>query len=279
MTDRLLFVHAHPDDESIMTGATMAHYVRRGHDVTLLTCTLGEEGEILVPGLAGLAAERADQLGGYRIAELAAAMRALGVRDHRFLGGAGRFRDSGMLGSPTNDHPRAFWRAAKDDDAFAVAVDAAAQVIRELRPAAVITYDPDGGYGHPDHIMAHRVTMAAVRAAQPDWQVPRVFWTADPDSVLDREVASVAAEPGVPFAADRSQLRFGVPDALVTTTVEAGDALEAKRTALRAHATQLSVWKGFYALSNGLGRVVSGTEYFRAAPGYPAPAHDLLGAA
>ena len=273
--DRLLFVHAHPDDESITTGATMAHYARRGVEVTLLTCTLGEEGEILVPELAGLGAAHADQLGGYRIGELAVAMRALGVRDHRFLGGAGRFRDSGMLGSSTNDHPRAFWRAAKDDEVFAAAVDAAAEVIRELRPAAVVTYDPDGGYGHPDHVMAHRVTMAAVAAVP----VPRVFWTADPDSVLDLDVTAVAAAPEVPFVADRAQFGFGVPDDLVTTAVDAGDALGAKRAALQAHATQLAVCDGFYALSNGLGRVVSGTEYFRAAPGYPAPAHDLLGAA
>ena len=273
--DGLLLVHAHPDDESITTGATMAHYAALGVDVTLLTCTMGEEGEILVPELAGLEAAQADQLGGYRIAELAAAMRALGVRDHRFLGGAGRFRDSGMLGSPTNDHPRAFWRAAKDDDVFAAAVDAAAQVIRECRPAVVVTYDPQGGYGHPDHIMAHRVTMAAVAAVP----VPRVFWTADPDSVLDRDVAAVAAEPGLPFAADRAQLHFGVADHLVTTTVDAGDAVAAKRAALQAHATQVAVHGDFYALSNGLGRVVSGTEHFRAAPGYPAPAHDLFGAA
>ena len=278
----LLLVHAHPDDESITTGASMAHYARRGVPVTLVTCTLGEEGEILVPELAGLAAGQADQLGGYRVAELTAAIRALGVTDHRFLGGAGRFRDSGMLGTPANDHPRAFWRASKDDDLFAEAVGALAAVIREARPAAVVTYDPDGGYGHPDHVLAHRVTMAAVVAAADgpgeSWAVPRVFWTADPDSVLDLDVAAVAAEEGAPFAADRAQLSFGVPDALVTTVVEAGDAgVAAKRAALQAHATQVSVWGRFYALSNRLGRVVSATEYFRAAPGYPAPAHDLVG--
>lgn len=277
----LLLVHAHPDDETITTGATMAHYAARGVPVTLVTCTLGEEGEILVPELAGLAAGQADQLGGYRVAELAAAMRALGVTDHRFLGGAGRFRDSGMLGSPANDHPRAFWRAAKDDDLFAEAVDALATVIREVRPAAVVTYDPNGGYGHPDHVLAHRVTTAAVVAAAggpgDPWSVPRVFWTADPDRVLDADVQAVAADAAVSFVADRSQLTFGVPDDLVTTVVHAGDALAAKRAALQAHATQVSVSGRFYALSNQLGRVVSGTEHFRAAPGYPAPAHDLVG--
>ncbi len=108
---RLLLVHAHPDDETIGTGATMAHYAAAGAQVTLVTCTLGEEGEVLVPELALLAAGHADQLGGWRIAELAAAMAELGVTDHRFLGGAGRFRDSGMMGDPANGKPRAFWRA------------------------------------------------------------------------------------------------------------------------------------------------------------------------
>ena len=281
--DRLLLVHAHPDDESITTGATMAHYARLGVPVTLVTCTLGEEGEILVPALAGLEAGRADQLGGYRVGELSAAMAALGVRDHRFLGGAGRFRDSGMLGTPANDHPRAFWRAAEDDSVFAEAVAELVAVIREVRPTVVVTYDENGGYGHPDHVLAHRVTTAAVGAAAGPtgdgeaWTVHRVFWTADPVSVLDRDAAAVAAAADVPFTAERAQLTFGVPDESVTTVVDAGDAVGAKRAALLAHATQISVAGYFYALSNGLGRVVSGREYFRAAPGRPAPADDLFG--
>ena len=102
---RLLLVHAHPDDETINNGATMARYVAEGASVTLLTCTLGEEGEILVPELEQLAADQADQLGGYRIWELRAAMAALGVTDFRFLGGPGRYRDSGMMGTPANENP------------------------------------------------------------------------------------------------------------------------------------------------------------------------------
>ena len=108
---RLLLVHAHPDDESIGTGATMAKYAAEGARVTLVTCTLGELGEIIPPELAALAPERDDQLGGYRIGELNAACQALGVTDHRFLGGPGRWRDSGMIGTPGNDDPRAFWQA------------------------------------------------------------------------------------------------------------------------------------------------------------------------
>src|SRR5690349_21302000 len=114
---RLLLVHAHPDDESIATGATMAKYAAEGASVTLVTCTLGELGEIIPPDLAHLAADRDGGLGQYRIGELAAACAALGVTDHRFLGGAGRWRDSGMMGEPTNDDPRCFWRADVEEAA------------------------------------------------------------------------------------------------------------------------------------------------------------------
>src|SRR5205823_11174109 len=106
------------------------------------------EGEILGPALSQLASDQADQLGGYRVSELAAAMSILGVSDHRYLGGAGRFRDSGMMGTPANDHPRAFWRAAKDPAVFDAAVAAAVEVIREQRPQVLVTYDENGQYGH-----------------------------------------------------------------------------------------------------------------------------------
>src|ERR1700759_4588798 len=96
---RMVVVHAHPDDEVLNTGATMAMYAHQGVQITLVTCTLGEEGEILVPELADLAADRTDGLGRYRITELDAAMQALGVSDHRFLGGPGKYRDSGMMGT------------------------------------------------------------------------------------------------------------------------------------------------------------------------------------
>src|SRR4051795_220087 len=144
---RLLLVHAHPDDEAINNGATMARYVAEDVQVTLLTCTLGEEGEVLVPELAQLAADQADQLGGYRIGELAAAMAALGVTDHRFLGGPGRYRDSGMMGVESNKRPDCFWQADLDEAAAHLVA-----VARETRPDVLVTYDENGGYGHPDHI-------------------------------------------------------------------------------------------------------------------------------
>src|SRR6201992_1797882 len=105
-TPRLLFVHAHPDDESLSNGATIAHYVARGAQVRVVTCTLGEEGEGIGHRWAELAFERADQLGGYRIGELTAALRALGIGEPIYLGGAGRWRDSGMGGTPARPQPR-----------------------------------------------------------------------------------------------------------------------------------------------------------------------------
>src|SRR3954453_19081633 len=201
---RMLLVHAHPDDESINNGATMARYVAEGTQVTLLTCTLGEEGEVLVPELAQLAADQADQLGGFRISELTAAMAALGGTDFRWLGGAGRYRDSGMMGTPANQNPRAFWNADLEE-----AAAHAVAVVREVRPQVVVTYDENGGYGHPDHIQAHRVAMRAVEvAADPQfhpelgepWQVAKVYWCALPRSVVGRGIGALAGGGGAsPF--------------------------------------------------------------------------------
>lgn len=267
---RLLLVHAHPDDESIATGATMAHYAATGAAVTLLTCTLGEEGEILVPELAQLAAGEADQLGGLRIAELAEAMRALGVADHRYLGGPGRFRDSGMMGTAANEHPRAFWRAATDREVFAAAVAAAVEVIREVRPQVLVTYDDNGDYGHPDHIMAHRVATAAVQAAADPsygtaapWQVTKFYWTAVPKSVLRMGVEALKDSPVNFGVASVDDLPFGVDDQLVTTTIDGSGHGAAKMAALAAHRTQISVDGVFFALSNMLGREILATEHFR----------------
>ena len=267
----MLLVHAHPDDETIGSGATMAYYAALGAQVTLLTCTLGELGEILVPELAGLASDRADQLGGYRIAELAAAMRALGVTDHRFLGGAGSWRESGMMGTPGNDDERAFWRCAEDAVAFDRAVDQAVAVIREVRPHVLVTYDENGGYGHPDHIMAHRVAMAAAERAATDggggapWEIEKIYWTAMPRSVIQQGIDALKAAGHEDFFGVESadDLPFGNDDAEVTTAIDAGVFGAAKAEAMRAHATQISVDGPFFALSNNIGHEVLGTEYFR----------------
>ena len=270
---RLLLVHAHPDDETITTGATMARYVAEGAHVTLITCTLGEEGEVLVPELAQLAADQADQLGGYRIGELAAALAHLGVTDHRWLGGAGHHRDSGMIGTPPNDHPRAFWNADLDE-----AVASAVAVVREVRPQVVVTYDENGGYGHPDHVQAHRVAMAAVDAAadpgyRPElgavWTVSKVYWACTPVSVVRRGAEALAAAT-TPF--ESGELPAGLPDELVTTAVDGSAWHGHKAAAMRAHATQLSVHEPFFALSNNLGQQLLSTEFFQLVRGRRGPA-------
>ena len=186
---RLLLVHAHPDDESIGQGATMARYVAEGAGVTLVTCTAGEMGEILVPELEHLAADRDDGLGEHRRGEIADAMEALGVTDHRWLGGFGKYRDSGMQWhadgyaiAADTIHDNAFWAA----DLTAAANDLV-EVVREVRPQVLVTYDEFGGYGHPDHIKAHRVAMyAAQLAAVPSyrrdlgepWEIAKIYWGA-----------------------------------------------------------------------------------------------------
>src|SRR5689334_14240309 len=186
---RLLLVHAHPDDESINNGATMARYAAEGRGVTLVTCTLGEEGEVLVPSLAHLASDKDDTLGKHRIGELDAAMEALGVTDHRILGGPGRFRDSGMAWDETGHAKPAdevrddtFWRADLTEAATLLA-----EIIREVRPQVLVTYDEFGNYGHPDHIQAHRVaTYAASLAAVPSYRpdlgeahdIDKIYWGA-----------------------------------------------------------------------------------------------------
>ncbi|MEV0000806.1 N-acetyl-1-D-myo-inositol-2-amino-2-deoxy-alpha-D-glucopyranoside deacetylase [Micromonospora sp. NPDC050980] len=272
---RLLLVHAHPDDESIGTGATMAHYAAAGAHVTLVTCTLGEEGEIHVPALAGLAAAEADQLGGYRIGELAAACAALGVTDHRFLGGAGRYRDSGMMGLATNDHPRAFWRADLDSAAGHLL-----EVIREVRPQVVVTYDPNGFYGHPDHIQAHRVAMRGVELAAAEGIAPaKVYWTAMPRSVLDAGLESFTGSSDNPFAGieDVADLPFGTPDAQIAARVDATDRHAAKEAAMRAHATQIPADSWLYSIAGNFGAEFMGVEFFTLAVGAKGPGSGPYG--
>src|SRR5271165_6727830 len=223
---RLLLVHAHPDDESIGTGATMAKYAAEGAQVSLVTCTLGELGEVIPPSLAHLAAEAEDRLGEYRIGELAAACAALGVTDHRFLGGPGRWRDSGMMGTPGNDDPRCFWRADVDQAARALL-----DVIGEVRPQVMVTYDANGFYGHPDHIQAHRVACRAFQQAT-DLGLAKFYATA------------------------------GLDASGVTTEIDATAYFDAKLAAMRAHATQITVDAPFFALSNQIRHRACGVEYY-----------------
>jgi N-acetyl-1-D-myo-inositol-2-amino-2-deoxy-alpha-D-glucopyranoside deacetylase len=265
----ILFVHAHPDDETIGTGATMAAYAAAGAHVTLVTCTLGEEGEIHVPALAALAADQADQLGGYRIAELAAACAALGVADHRFLGGAGRYRDSGMMGLATNAAPRAFWSADLDEAAGALL-----EVIREVRPQVAVTYDSNGFYGHPDHIQAHRVTMRAVELAAAEGIAPaKVYWTALPRELIQAGMREFGDSADNPFAGVDSadELPFGTPSAELAARVDAHGFAEAKGAAMRAHATQIPDNSWLFSVAGNFGAEFMGVEYYRLAVGERGP--------
>ncbi|MFJ7195129.1 MULTISPECIES: N-acetyl-1-D-myo-inositol-2-amino-2-deoxy-alpha-D-glucopyranoside deacetylase [unclassified Streptomyces] len=272
MTDhparRLLLVHAHPDDESINNGATMAKYAAEGAQVTLVTCTLGEEGEVIPPSLARLAADRDDTLGPYRRGELDAAMKELGVTDHRLLGGPGRFRDSGMMGAEQNHRPGAFW-AADVDDAAGHLVD----VIRSVRPQVLVTYDPDGGYGHPDHIQAHRVAMrAADLAADPAYRagsgaphhIAKIYWNRVPRTVAEEGFARLraTAPDAFPGIAAIDDVPGVVDDSRITTQIDGAAHAAAKSAAMRAHVTQIAVDGPFFALSNDLGQPVFTTEYY-----------------
>jgi N-acetyl-1-D-myo-inositol-2-amino-2-deoxy-alpha-D-glucopyranoside deacetylase len=252
----------------------MAHYAAAGARVTLVTCTLGEEGEIHVPALAGLAAAEADQLGGYRIAELHAACAALGVTDHRFLGGAGRYRDSGMMGTPANEHARAFWAADLDEAARALV-----EVIRETRPQVAVTYDPNGFYGHPDHIQAHRVTMRAVELAAAEGIAPsKVYWTAVPRSVIEAGIEEFGGSSNNPFeGVELDDLPFGTPDSDIAARVDGHEQAEAKVTAMRAHATQIPDTSWLFSIAGNFGSEFMGVEYFQLAVGNKGPGTGTYG--
>jgi N-acetyl-1-D-myo-inositol-2-amino-2-deoxy-alpha-D-glucopyranoside deacetylase len=267
---RVLLVHAHPDDETITNGATMAKYAADGALVTLVTCTLGEEGEVIPPELARLAADRDDALGAYRIGELAAAMAELGVTDHRFLGGPGRYRDSGMMGVAQNDHPGCLWQADLDEAAGHLA-----DVILDVRPQALVTYDDNGGYGHPDHIQAHRITLRGWElAAERGHRADRVYEICTPRSVVEAGFARLAeAGKDFPFAgvATVDDVPGVVDDALVTVAVDGSAYAEHKTAAMRAHASQIAVDGPFFALSNDLGQPFFTTECYRQVRGEPVP--------
>lgn len=279
---RLLLVHAHPDDESIGQGATMAKYVAEGRGVTLVTCTAGEMGEILVPELEHLAADREDGLGLHRQGELADAMRELGVTDHRFLGGFGTYRDSGMKWhedghavAADDVHANAFWHA----DLTAAATHLV-EVIREVRPQVLVTYDEFGGYGHPDHIQAHRVAMyAAQLAAVPSyrrdlgepWEIAKIYWGAMSESRMRaglrslREAGDTTTFEGMD--PDGPLPPFVTSDENLAAMVDAQEFHSHKMAALAAHKTQITTDGPFFALSNNVGATAWGIEYYRLAKG------------
>ncbi|HET8988864.1 MAG TPA: N-acetyl-1-D-myo-inositol-2-amino-2-deoxy-alpha-D-glucopyranoside deacetylase [Humibacillus sp.] len=285
---RLLFVHAHPDDESLTCGIAMAHHVARGDEVHVLTCTLGEEGEVIPPALASLEASPDDALGPHRHAELAEALRRVGATMHVL--GAGpdrlsRYRDSGMVGSAAAARPEAFTAADLDEAAGLVV-----ELIARVRPDVVVTYDEHGGYGHPDHVQTHRVTRRALQL-MPDHLLPsRAYEILTPESWAYEDRAWLrSADP----AAYRSEQWWReharrrdasgeqpwplvlpgdddpyppsvVADALVTHVVHDDAARAVKNDALRAHVTQvLVVSDDVHALSNLVATRTTAREGFR----------------
>lgn len=272
---RLLLVHAHPDDETINNGATMAKYVHEGYGVALVTCTRGEEGEILVPELANAASDKEDRLAEIREHELAEALRALGVTKHWYLGAPDkRYRDSGMMGAPQNSRSDVFWSADVLE-----AADALADFIVEFKPHVLITYDEFGGYGHPDHIQAHRVAMKAAEiSVERGWDIPKIYWNIMPRSVVQKGMDAMK-EIGSDFFGVESidELPFVKEDSLVHAVIDGNDFVKQKQEAMRAHRTQIAVDGPFFALSNSLGMQVFGHEYYTRVKGGAGPAINSEG--
>jgi N-acetyl-1-D-myo-inositol-2-amino-2-deoxy-alpha-D-glucopyranoside deacetylase len=256
MTGRcLLFVHAHPDDECLSTGGTIARYADSGVRVVLVTCTNGEAGEIAdVPDL-GTIDEIRGRLGAIRVEELKEACRRLGEVDLRLLG----YHDSGMDGTPENDSPGAFVNQDIDEAAGRVAA-----IISETKPAALVTYNEMGFYGHPDHIRAHDVAMRAVKTAAPVHTVPKVYFTAVPKSLLigGRDLAEQFDRSADDFFSLEEIERIGTDDNAITTSIDVSDYVDRKFHALEAHRTQLGTTGRFLQIPEDVRAVAMGTEHY-----------------
>ncbi|MBY6411681.1 N-acetyl-1-D-myo-inositol-2-amino-2-deoxy-alpha-D-glucopyranoside deacetylase [Rhodococcus sp. BP-252] len=263
---RLLLVHAHPDDETITTGGTIAHYAQAGVEVTVLTCSLGEEGEVIGDRWAHLIADEADQLGGYRIHELHRALDVLGAGTPHFLGGAGRWRDSGMAGTAAAANPRAFVNADRDE-----ALTAMLTVVRAVKPHVVVGYDPEGGYGHPDHQQAHSLVTEAFDIAGSDlypdagapWTPSKFYWTVTGADQLRDGIAAIEDVPDGWRMPEPGELP-SVPEDIVTTSLGVRGVFHLKREALNAHATQVTVAPSGveYALSNNIVQPILADEQY-----------------
>ena len=255
-----VFFHAHPDDEAITTGGTMAKLAAEGHRVVLVTATGGELGE--VPD--GLLAPD-ETLAQRRAAELALACEALGVERLVFLG----YHDSGMDGDPANDDPACFWRADVDEAAGRLAA-----VLEEEGAGVLTAYDAHGNYGHPDHIQVHRVGLRAGELAG----TARVFMaTTNRDHLL--ALTAVADELGLPMDEEQQEFikELGVVAGEITTAVDVSDYLADKRRAMEAHASQIHDTSFFLSMPPEAFAAVWGTEWFiRVGANGDAPWEDSL---
>jgi len=237
----LVCFHAHPDDEAIATAGVMASAAAAGHRVVLVVATGGEEGEVpegfLAPGEA--LAER-------RAAETEAAAAILGTSRVAFLG----YRDSGMMGRPSNDAAGCFWRAGVDR-----AAERLAAILDEEAADVLTVYDDHGTYGHPDHVQVHRVGVRAAELAG----TGRVY-----EATVNRDDLRALADqnPGMIDAPDVDEMDLGVSAERLTTAVDVRPWLDAKRAAMRAHASQISEQSFFLAMDDDVFAAVFGTEWF-----------------
>lgn len=267
MTRRLLLLHAHPDDESLMTGGTIARYLAEGVDVRVVTFTLGEQGEVIGDRWAQLIADGgADQLGGFRVGELTAALAHLSPDaaqplQPRFLGGAGHWRDSGMAGAPSATHPRALVAAPLDD-----VVGALVDEIVDFAPDVIVTYDAAGTYGHPDHHLVHTASVAAVSraASKVDGYQPKVYESVSEQSALMAGLAAAKRRVPAGWRMPTDGELPSYPDSVITTAIDVSDVYDRKVAALAAHGTQVTVAASGteYALSNNILQPIGSVEHF-----------------
>ena len=261
MSLNVLAVFAHPDDEGFGCGGTLAALVAGGHRVTLVCATNGDVGEISDPALA-----TPETLPSVRQGELRAAMDLTGIQDVRFL----NYRDSGMPGWEDNDHPRSLFQAPEEN-----VVKQVEAVIREIRPDLVITHDPTGGYGHPDHVTICRRTEAAVERCQSDGG-PLLYYVCFPRSFFQRiwnKMIELGLRP--PFSADDTEA-LGTPDDEVTTTLDVGQYVALKKESLECHRTQIERDGPFTKLPQEFMQEIMSVEFFQRAPHQGAATRDFL---
>jgi LmbE family N-acetylglucosaminyl deacetylase len=247
----LVCFHAHPDDESIATGGTMAAAAAAGHRVVLVVATNGEEGEP-VPGVL-----RADEaLHERRVQEVHAAAEILGVEQVHLLG----YRDSGMMGEPTNDHPGAFWQAPLPE-----AGDRLGAILDEVGCDVLTVYDDHGGYGHPDHIQVHRVGHEAARRAGVGLVYEATMNRTHLVELMERAGELGLETPDAPDAERQERARdesFGTPAEHITHAVDVTGQLERKRAAMIAHASQIAPDSFFLAMPDEAFAAAFGTEWY-----------------
>jgi LmbE family N-acetylglucosaminyl deacetylase len=245
----LMAVHAHPDDEGIQTGGVLAMAAGRGFHTVLVTCTNGEMGDSpdgLKPESEGHDSASTSEL---RLRELRKSAAALSIGNLELLG----YRDSGMKGWPQNEDPQSFWQTPLD-----TATERVAELMERYRPEVVVTYDANGLYGHPDHIQAHRATVAAAeRTGIPQ----KIYEIAFPQSLLDAWAALQRAEGGETPPAEEGGQTLGTPDELITTTVDVSSAWDPKWASISAHESQMANFD-FLKVGPELLKVALGTEYF-----------------